>query len=110
MPTFKQVRGGFLATIKRERFVAIQNTNGVNNGVENVVNNVANNHTQLTERQHRILKLIWANPYMTSAKMAQVAQIAYRTVQRELAAMQKLNVIRRDGTKGGIWIVTENNN
>ena len=43
IPTFEQVRGGVLATIQREKFVALNKQNGGNdggNGGDDVGNNV----------------------------------------------------------------------
>ena len=37
--------------------------------------------------------------------MTQMLAIAVRTVQRELAALQKQGILNREGTKGGRWII-----
>lgn len=127
VPTFEQVRGGVLATVKRERFVAMQAHDVVDNVVENVVNNVVENvvnndaenvvnkgvnnsgvnnvANQLTERQQGILKLIAATPNISATGMAQALSVTPRTIQRELSALQKHNIIKRTGTKGGQWTV-----
>lgn len=107
LPTFQQVRGGVLATVKREKFLATQTNDGAENVVNNVINNVVENvANQPTERQQSIIKLIEGNPYIPAAKMAQILSVTPRTIQRELAALQKQNIIKRDGTKGGQWILT----
>lgn len=105
IPTFEQVRGGVLATIQREKFVAMQKDGGVSSGVNGGVYNGVN---ELTERQQVIVKLILSNPFISAKNMAQVAHIAYRTIQRELSSMQKQNIIHREGSKnGGRWVVVE---
>lgn len=107
LPVFEQVRGGVLITIQRETFMALQTPHGVDNDVDNGVNNgVDNALARLTDRQQNILKLIHSNPYISAAKLAQVFSVALRTMQRELALLQKQGFIRRDGTKGGQWRFT----
>ncbi len=113
MPIFEQVRGGVLVKIKREAFVAMQNSDCVESGVESGVENYAHkvikgtsaNDVQLTDRQQRIIELITLNPSISIVKMAQTLAIAVRTVQRELAALQKQGILNREGTKGGRWII-----
>ncbi len=106
VPTFEQVRGGVLATVKRERFVAMQAHDVVDNVVNNVVDNVVNNAAnQLTERQQSIIKLIAATPNISATRIAQALSVTPRTIQRELSALQKQNIIKRTGTKGGQWTV-----
>lgn len=101
LPTFEQVRGGVLATIKREKFLSLQTHNVADNVIENVVNNVIENVAkQQTERQQSIIRLIKDNPYIPAAKMAQILSVTPRTIQRELAALQKQNIVKRAGTKG----------
>jgi len=98
VPKFEQVRGGVLATIKRERFISMQSHDVVENVVENATN-------QLTERQKSIIKLIAATPNISATGMAQSLSVAPRTIQRELSVLQKQNILKRSGTKGGQWIV-----
>ena len=102
---FANAQGGVLATIQREKFVAMQKDGGVSSGVNGGVYNGVN---ELTERQQVIVKLILSNPFISAKNMAQVAHIAYRTIQRELSSMQKQNIIHREGPKnGGRWVVVE---
>ena len=65
--------------------------------------------SQLTERQLHIIKFIAENPLLSVKKLAQVAQVPYRTFQRDLAALQKQGIIIRDGnTSAKKWIVSDN--
>lgn len=114
IPTFEQVRGGVLATIQRERFVAINKQNGGNdggNGGDDVGNNVGNNVgdvmvTELTERQCKILDMIKAYPTVSVAQMAVMMSVKKRTVERELAVLRKKGIIAREGgPRTGRWIV-----
>jgi len=105
MPTFEQVRGGVLATIKREKFIAMQQQKDGASGVSGASNVVS----QLTERQLHIIKFIAENPLLSVQKLAQVAQVPYRTFQRDLAALQKQGIVVREGnTSAKKWIVSDN--
>ena len=114
MPTFEQVRGGVLATIKREKFIGIQQKDGASDvtslSPEDVVSNVASDVvSQLTETQRKIIKLIQANPFMSATQMSQVMSVVPRTVQRQLAALQKQGIVIREGnTSAKKWIVSGN--
>ena len=106
IPTFEQVRGGVLATIQRERFVAINNQNGGNGG-DDVGNNVGDVMvTELTERQYKILDMIKTYPTVSVAQMAVMMSVKKRTVERELAVLRKKGIIAREGgPRTGRWIV-----
>jgi ATP-dependent DNA helicase RecG len=110
MPTFEQVRGGVFATIKREKFIAMQQQKDGASGASNVVSDVVSDVvSQLTETQRKIIKLIQANPFMSATQMSQVMSVVPRTVQRQLAALQKQGIIIREGnTSAKKWIVSDN--
>jgi len=61
-----QVRGGVLATIKREKFIAMQQQKDGASGVSGASNVVS----QLTERQLHIIKFIAENPLLSVKKLA----------------------------------------
>ena len=114
MPTFEQVRGGVQATIKRERFIEMREGKNVGSSSVDVgnlsegsgVSFGASCTRQLTDRQEKIIKLISANPTLPTKKMAQVLAIAYRTLQRELATLQKQGLLIREGnTSASRWII-----
>lgn len=110
IPTFEQVRGGVLATIQRERFVAINKQNGGNdggNGGDVVGNNVGDVMvTELTERQYKILDMVKAYPTVSVAQMAVMMSVKKRTVERELAVLRKKGIISREGgPRTGRWMV-----
>jgi len=117
VPTFKEEFGGLTVTIKREIFVAIQSGGRIDdrtgrivkkddNDNENVVNDaVSLSQVYLTDRQQRICKLIEDNPTVSSKQMSQVLSVDPRTVQRDLAVMQKKGVLIREGnTSAGRWV------
>ena len=103
VPVFEQIRGGMMATIQREKFLAIRQGNNVGSLSVNVGSlSVA----QPTERQQKIIDLIRINPQVSAAQMSVVLSVVKRTIERELSAMQKLGFIVREGnTSAGRWIV-----
>ena len=71
--------------------------------------NVGNmSETKLTERQRFILSAIKANPFVTGKEMSETLSVTQRTIERDLAAMQKAGIIRHEGkVNAGVWVVLE---
>ena len=116
MPVFEEVRGGFMATVKRERFLTIQKRRDVVNDVtsnvtSDVTSNVGSNVSslsvvQLSERQREICELIEKNPFVSGEQMSVVLSVVPRTIWRDLSAMQKMGVLVREGnTSAGHWVL-----
>ena len=62
--------------------------------------------TKLTERQEGILNLIKENAHASANEMSEVLSVTQRTIERDLAALQKKRVIIREGNvKSGRWVV-----
>ena len=102
IPQFQQVRGGVLATIQREVFVALNKQNGGNDGGNG--GNVT--VMELTERQRKILDLIKAHPTVSVAQMAVMMAVKKRSTERELAILKKQGIIAREGSaRAGRWII-----
>ena len=116
LPTIEENGGGVMATIQRK---TVQDNGGVSGGVSGGVNggdggnmsetNVGNlSEVKLTERQQFIISAIKSNPYVKVKQMSEILAIPLRTVERDLAVMQKAEIIRHEGSdKAGIWIVLE---
>lgn len=111
IPVFEEVRGGIMATIKREKFMAIQAKGGdIENGkdvVDAVIDNVVE---KLSERQLIIYKLIKKsvidNVVVTAKSLASKMSLSPRTIQRDLTKLKDLNVIKHKGPdNGGHWII-----
>ena len=111
-------------TIKRELFTAIQRGDRIDDRTGRIVKNdvskkedgdgnvvsgvVSLSQVHLTERQEKICKIIENNPFASSKQMSQVLSVDPRTVQRDLAVMQKKGVLIREGnTSAGRWIVNK---
>ena len=108
---FEEVRGGMMATIKREKFIAIQAKGGdVENGkdvVDNVIDSVVE---KLSERQLVIYKAIRKSVVdgvvETANSLESKIKLSPRTIQRDLTRLKDLNVIKHEGPdNGGYWVV-----
>ena len=65
--------------------------------------------SKLTERQRFIITAIRSNPYVTGKQMSETLAVTQRSVERDLAVMQKAGIIRHEGSnKTGIWVVLDN--
>ena len=76
----------------------------------NVVSSVGSlSVVQLSERQRKILELIKENPFVSGEQMSVVLSVVKRTIERDLAAMQKKGVLVHEGnTSAGHWVVIDN--
>ncbi len=64
--------------------------------------------TKLTERQQKILNLIKESPTITGKQMSETLSVSQRTIERDLSALQKLDVLKREGKDNdGMWVVLE---
>jgi ATP-dependent DNA helicase RecG len=107
MPVFEEVRGGFMATIKREKFMDIQKGK---NFVKDFVKDFAKD---LSERQKVILELINDNPFVSAKEISEKISektsgktITERTIQTDIAKLKKMGYLTREGgRKEGRWII-----
>lgn len=76
------------------------NNNGNNNG-----NNYGNEH-QL-DNAERILKIMKDTPQITIYQIVSDTGISKRTVSRIIKELKGKDMIRREGTKNGTWIVLQ---
>ena len=61
--------------------------------------------TKLTERQQKILDLIKESPTITGKQMSETLSVSQRTIERDLSALQKLGILKREGKDNdGVWI------
>ena len=111
VPVFEEVRGGMMATIKREKFMAIQAKGGVVDNGKDVIDAVIDNVMgKLSERQLVIYKIIRKSVVdgvvETASSIASKIKLSPRTIQRELTRLKDMNVIKHEGPdNGGHWIV-----
>jgi ATP-dependent DNA helicase RecG len=111
VPVFEEVRGGMMATIKREKFTAIQAKGGVVDNSKDVVDAVIDNAIEkLSERQVVIYKIIRRSVadgvVETASSIANKVKLSPRTIQRDLTRLKDLNVIKHEGPdNGGEWVI-----
>ena len=62
--------------------------------------------TKLTERQQKILNLIKVSPTITGKQMSETLSVSQRTIERDLSALQKHGVLKREGKDNdGVWVL-----
>lgn len=62
--------------------------------------------TKLTERQQKMLNLIKESPKITGKQMSETLSVSQRTIERDLSALQKLGVLKREGKNNdGKWVI-----
>ena len=62
--------------------------------------------TKLTERQQKILNLIKESPTITGKQMSETLSVSQRTIERDLSALQKIGVLKREGKDNdGVWVL-----
>ena len=108
MPRVENFCGGVRVTIERTKFMEMTNvTSGVTNVESDVVSDVGSlSVAQLTDRQREICKLIKENSFISTQQMSVVLSVVKRTVERDLADMQKKGIIIREGnTSAGHWVI-----
>lgn len=119
LPVYEEFCGGLLATITRPDVGKNVGKNGGNVGESggndggNVGKSGGNNggnvgNEKLTERQRKIYHLVAAIHNLSVKQMAVMLNISERTLERELAVMQKKEIIRHEGkSRTGHWVVLE---
>lgn len=117
LPTIEENCGGVLVTIHRRTMHEVITERGeldVGSSRENVGNvsetNVGNLiKVELSNRQRFIVSIIKDNPNITAKEMSETLSVTQRTVERDLAILQKAGIIRHEGkVNAGIWVVLEN--
>ncbi len=67
--------------------------------------------TKLTERQQKILDLIKESPTITGKQMSETLSVSQRTIERDLSALQKIGVLKREGKDNdGMWVILKTSN
>jgi ATP-dependent DNA helicase RecG len=122
VPTFEQVRGGVLATIQREVFVALNKQSGGDISTLDQINDRLNDQVkslQLTENEKKVFFFIkefdqvngkddQVNDQLTTGYIARKLDLSYSTIQRILRVLKQHNMICRVGSdKKGYWSIKE---
>lgn len=89
-----------MATIKREKFMAIQKGQNV------TCDGPKDDLKKLSDRQKLILKGMNTNGTITIQEMTQKINVSEKTIKREIALLQGMGVlVREGGRKEGRWVV-----
>lgn len=100
-----------LVTIHRKTVGEVIAERGGNDGELAGVNvgNIA--AMELSDRQYLVVLVIKVNPNITAKAMSETLSVTQRTVERDLAVLQKAGIIRHEGkVNAGIWVVLEDIN
>ena len=66
---------------------------------------------KLSDRQQIIVSIIRSNPTVSAKQMSETLSMTSRTIERDLAVMQKAGVIRHEGKdNAGVWVILEQGN
>lgn len=96
-PVFKSTPTQFQTVI-----YASTDTQDVGNDVGNM------SATKLSERQEKILLMLKVSPTLTAKQMSATLSVSKRTIERDLARMTELGILKREGkVNDGIWVVVE---
>lgn len=58
-----------------------------------------------------MVSVIKSNPMVTAKQMSETLSVTVRTIERDLAVMQKAGFIRHEGKdNAGVWVILEHGN
>ena len=99
--------GGVMAIVQRKTIDEVIAERGGDVGV----NSREISDVKLTERQTIMVSVIKSNPMVTAKQMSETLSVTVRTIERDLALMQKAGIIRHEGSdKTGVWVILEQGN
>lgn len=107
LPTIEENGGGVMAIIQRK---TVDEVIAERDGVVGV--NVGDvSEIKLSDRQQIIVSIIRSNPTVSAKQMSETLSVTSRTIERDLAVMQKAGVIRHEGKdNAGVWVILEQGN
>lgn len=107
LPTIEENGGGVMAIVQRKTIDEVIAERGGDVGV----NSREISDVKLTERQTIMVSVIKSNPMGTAKQMSETLSVTVRTIERDLALMQKAGIIRHEGSdKTGVWVILEQGN
>ena len=107
VPTVTSHCGGTLVAFQRGFDVVTGKKIASSNAISDVSSSVGSlSVVQLSDRQKKIYELIRKDSFISTQQMSVVVSVVKRTVERDLADMQKKGVLVREGnTSAGRWII-----
>ena len=107
LPTIEANGGGVMAIVQRKTIDEVIAERGGDVGVN--VGDVS--EIKLSDRQQIIVSIIRSNPTVSAKQMSETLSVTSRTIERDLAVMQKAGVIRHEGKdNAGVWVILEHGN
>lgn len=107
LPTIEENGGGVMAIVQRKTIDEVIAERGGDVGVN--VGDVS--EIKLSDRQQIIVSIIRSNPTASAKQMSETLSVTSRTIERDLAVMQKAGVIRHEGKdNAGVWVILEHGN
>ena len=111
LPTIEENGGGVMAIIQCKTIDEVIAERGGDVGVNVGVNSRETSDVKLTERQTIMVSVIKSNPMVTAKQMSETLSVTVRTIERDLALMQKAGIIRHERSdKTGVWVILEQGN
>ena len=111
LPTIEENGGGVMAIVQRKTIDEVIAERGGDVGVNVGVNSIEISDVKLTERQTIMVSVIKSNPMVTAKQISETLSVTSRTIERDLAVMQKAGVIRHEGKdNAGVWVILEHGN
>ncbi len=108
LPTIEETGGGVMATIQRKTVNEVIADRGGNVGDLSETNVGDVSETKLTTRQRVIIAIIQSNLAVSAKQMSETLSVTSRTIERDLAVMQKAGIIRHEGKdNAGVWVILE---
>ena len=98
LPTIEENGGGVMAIVQRKTIDEVIAERDGNVGVNVGVNSREISDVKLTERQTIMVSVIKSNPMVTAKQMSETLSVTVRTIERDLALMQKAGIIRHEGS------------
>lgn len=107
LPTIEENGGGVMAIVQRKTIDEVIAERDEDVGV----NSREISDVKLTERQTIMVSVIKSNLMVTAKQMSETLSVTVRTIERDLALMQKAGIIRHEGSdKTGVWGILEQGN
>ncbi len=108
LPTIEETGGGVMTIIQRKTVNEVIAERGENVGDLSEMNVGDMSKTKLSTRQRVIISIILSNPSVSAKQMSETLSVTSRTIERNLAVMQKAGIISHEGKdNAGVWMVLE---
>ena len=108
LPTIEENGGGVMAIIQRKTIDEVIAERGGDVGDMSEINVGDVSEIKLSDRQQIIVSIIRSNPTVSAKQMSETLSVTSRTIERDLAVMQKAGFIRHEGKdNAGVWVILE---